>query len=73
MSERCATVQIRADNEQGFVVINLCDLDPEKHQVYEPAPKPPKVPKAPKPPKVPKVPKAPDAPTAPEAPPAPNE
>lgn len=30
----CATVRVKADNEQGFAVINAEDLDKERHELY---------------------------------------
>lgn len=30
----CDTVRVKADNEQGFAVINAEDLDKSKHELY---------------------------------------
>lgn len=42
MSDVCPTKRIQADNEQGFVIINEDDFDPEKgHELYEDEDTPP--------------------------------
>lgn len=33
MSETCPVVKIKAENEQGFVIINESDFDSEKHEL----------------------------------------
>ena len=35
MSRNCPTVRTVADNEQGYVVRNASDFDPEVHTLYE--------------------------------------
>lgn len=35
MSRSCPTVRTVADNEQGYVVRNESDFDPEVHTLYE--------------------------------------
>ena len=34
MENTCPTVQIAADNEQGFVVINESDFDPDTQTIF---------------------------------------
>lgn len=31
----CPTTRIKADNEQGFIIINESDFDPKKHALFE--------------------------------------
>ncbi len=41
MSHSCPTTRVVSNNEQGFVVINASDYNPETHVLYtEPAPAP---------------------------------
>lgn len=35
MSDTCPTVKVKADNEQGFVVINESDFDPAVQKRFE--------------------------------------
>jgi hypothetical protein len=34
----CNTVRIKADNDQGHIVINESDFDPTKHELFAPTP-----------------------------------
>lgn len=38
MQAQVKTVKIKADNEQGFVVINECDFDEKIHTLYSDKP-----------------------------------
>ena len=35
MTNTCPTVKIKADNEQGFIVINAADFDEAVHQTFD--------------------------------------
>ncbi len=35
MSETCPTVKVKADNDDGFIVINESDFDPKVHKRFE--------------------------------------
>ena len=35
MSQTCPTVRIKADNEQGFAVINESDFDAKAHEAFD--------------------------------------
>ena len=41
MSIKCETVRVKADNDDGYKVINLADLT-EKDMLWEPSPEKPK-------------------------------
>lgn len=36
MSNTCPTVRVKADNEQGFIVINESDFDEAEHELLYP-------------------------------------
>lgn len=35
MSQTCPTIKVKADNEQGFMVINESDFDEKAHEAFE--------------------------------------
>jgi hypothetical protein len=38
MSRACPTVRVVSDNEQGYVVMNASDFNPDTHTLFEEAP-----------------------------------
>ena len=36
MTNTCPTVRVTADNEQGFMLINESDFDPNEHEHFDP-------------------------------------
>lgn len=38
MSRACPTVRVASDNEQGYVVMNESDFNPDVHTLFEEAP-----------------------------------
>jgi len=35
MQQTCTTVRVKADNEQGFIIINESDFDAEQHENFD--------------------------------------
>ena len=51
MSETCETVAVKADNDDGYIIINKSDVTKDHEIIGGEAPKAPKAPKAPEAPK----------------------